>query len=112
MGIGCRLRGVDTADRARGDAQRALAEGGRAGAVELTGRLHVFRGLCGVDSRHRGARTGLDAVEAKYRFVRQGRMVSSGRVEGCALNRWAVAGRLNSGVTRNDMQSAAFALRA
>jgi hypothetical protein len=55
--------------------------------ANLTGRLDGCRGLCGVDSRHRGARAGLEAVEARSRVGRQGRMVSSGRVEGYAVNR-------------------------
>jgi len=39
-------------------------------------------------------------------------MVSSGRVEGCAVKRYIGAGQLSSGATRDDMQGAAFALRA
>src|ERR1700733_885186 len=112
MGIGCHLRGVETADRARGDAQRALAEGGRAAAVELTGRLDGGRELCVAGSKHRGARAELVAVEARSRIGRQGRMVSSGRVEACEANHQAGTGRLNSGKTRDDMKRAAFALRA
>src|ERR1035437_5351110 len=112
MGIGCRLGGAETANRAHGDAQRALAEGARAAAVELTGRLDGGRELCVADSKHRGARAELEAVEAKNRVVRHGRMVSSGRVEGCAVKRYVGAGQLSSGATRDDMQDAAFALGA
>jgi hypothetical protein len=112
MGIECRLRRVETADRARGDAQRAMAEGGRAAAVELTGRLDGGCELCVAGSKRRGARAELVAVEARSRVERQGRMVFSGRVEACEANRQAGAGRLNSGKTRDDMKRAAFALRA
>ena len=112
MGIGCRPRGAETANRVRRDAQWALAERVRVSAVDLAGRLDVCRGPRGVDSRHRGARTGLEAVEAKNRVGRQGRKVSSGRVEGCAVKRCVGAGELRSGAARDDMQDAAFALGA
>ena len=112
MGIGYRLRGAETVDRARGDAQRGPAKGVRVSAVGLRRRLGVCLGWRGVDSRHRGARTGLEGVEAKNRVGRQSRMVSSGRVEGCAVKRYVGAGELDSGTTRDDMQGAAFALGA
>jgi hypothetical protein len=112
MGIGCRLRGAETANRARGDAQRAMAEGVRAAAVELAGRLDCGRELCVADSKHRGARAGLEAAEAGNRVGRQDRMVCSGGVEGCAVKRWVWAGRVNGGATCDDTQSAAFALGA
>src|SRR5271155_5461139 len=112
MGIGWRLRGAETADRARVDAQRALAEGVLAAAVELTGRLDGGREVCVADSKHRGARAELVAVEARSRVGRHGRMVYSGRVESCAVKRYVVAGQLSSGAARDDMQDVAFALRA
>ena len=87
MGIGCRLRGAEAANRARDDVQLAMADRVFVAAVRLIGRLDGCRGLRGVDSRHRGAMAGLEAVEARNRFGRQGRMVSSGRVEGCAVKR-------------------------
>jgi hypothetical protein len=65
--------------------QLAIADGFLVGALQLIGRLDVCRGPRGVDSRHRGARAGLEAVEAKSRVGRQGCMVSSGRVEGYAV---------------------------
>ena len=96
MGIGCRLRGAERANRARGDAQRAPAERVRTAALGLTGRLDGGRELCAADSEHRGARAELVAVETRSRVGRQGRMVFSGRVEACEANRQTGAGRLNS----------------
>jgi hypothetical protein len=56
MEIGYRLGRAETVNRARGDAQLAMAD--RVGAVsgQLTGRLDGCRELCGADSRHGGAR--------------------------------------------------------
>ena len=87
MGIGCRLREAETANRARDDVQLAMADRVLAAAVHLIGQLDDSRELRLSDSRHRGARAELEAVEAKNRVVRHGRMVSSGRVEGCAVER-------------------------
>jgi hypothetical protein len=62
-------------------------------AAAADGEVGWCRELCGADSRHRGARAGLEAVEARNRVGRQDRMVSSGRVEGCAVKslRWGWA---------------------
>ena len=112
MGIGCRLRGAEAANRARDDVQLAIADRVLAVSVHLMRRLDESRELRSFDSRHRGARTGLEGVEAKNRVGRQSRMVSSGRVEGCAVKRYVGAGELDSGTTRDDMQGAEFALGA
>jgi hypothetical protein len=45
-------------NRARGDAQLAMADGVRAVSAQLTGRLDGCRELCGADSRHGGAGAG------------------------------------------------------
>ena len=87
MGIGWRLRGAEAANRARDDVQLAMAERVLAVSVHLMRRLDDRRELRFFDSRHRGARAELEAVEAKYQVGRQGRMVSSGRVEGSAVKR-------------------------
>lgn len=102
MGIGCRLQGVETANRARGDAQRALAEGVSAAAVELVGRLDGGRELCVADSKHRGARAGLEAVEARNRFGRQGGMLlrKSQRLRTESLS-WGWATQQRSNVQRH-----------
>ena len=68
--------------------------------------------LCAADWKHRGAKAGRYPAAGRSRFVIQGRMVSSGRVEGCAVKRYVGAGELDSGTTRDDMQGAAFALGA
>jgi len=112
MGIGCRLRGTETANRANRDAQWALSDRGRAAAADLTERLDGDREVCVADSKHRGARAWLEAVGARNRVGRQDRMVSSGRVEGCAVSRYAGAGWFDSGTTCDDVQGAAFALRS
>ena len=87
MGIGCRLWGVETASRARDDVQLAMADRVFAVSVHLMRRLDDSRELRLFDSRHRGARAGLEAVEAWSQVGRQDRMVSSGSVEGCTVNR-------------------------
>ena len=51
---------------------------------------------------------GWEAVEARSRRGIEERMVSSGRVQGCAVGR----GQFNSGITPDDVQGAAFALWA
>jgi hypothetical protein len=56
-------------------------------SVHLMRRLDDSRELRLFDLRHRGARAGLEAVEAWNRVGRQDRMVSSGSVEGCTVNR-------------------------
>jgi hypothetical protein len=112
MGIGCRLRGAEVAKRAGDDVQLAMAECVLAVSVHLTRRLDDSRELRLFDSRHRGARAGLQAVEAWSQVGRQDRMVSSGSVEGCTVNRKTGTGRLNRGTTHDDTQGAAFALWA
>ena len=105
MGIDCRLRRAKTADWARRDPRRAVAELVRAAAVGVTGSLGRCRELCGADSRHKGAMAEREAVGARNRVGGQGRMACSRRVEGCAV-------KLNCGRTCHDVQSAAFALGA
>ena len=58
MGIGYRLGRAEMVNRARGDAQLAMADGVRAVFAQLTGRLDGCRELCGADSRHGGAGAG------------------------------------------------------
>ena len=72
MGIGRRLRGTETANRARDDVQLAMAERVLAVSVHLMRRLDDGRELRFVDSRHRGARAELEAVETRNRVGRQG----------------------------------------
>ena len=57
------LQGAETANRAPGDVQLAMADRALAAAVHLIGRLGGSRELRLSDSRHKGARAGLDAVE-------------------------------------------------
>jgi hypothetical protein len=67
MGIGCRLRRAETANRAREDAQLAMAERVRAAAGNLTGRLDGCCEVCEADSKHRGARAGRESVAVRSR---------------------------------------------
>ena len=59
MGIGCRLRGAEAANRARDDVQLAMADRVLAVSVYLIRRLNDSRALRLFDSRHRGAMAGL-----------------------------------------------------
>jgi len=58
MGIGCRLRGAEAANRARDDVQLAMADRVLAVSVHLMRRLDESRELRSFDSRHRGAMAG------------------------------------------------------
>jgi hypothetical protein len=59
MGIGCRLRGAEAADRVRDDVQLAMGDRVLGVSVHLMRRLDDSRELRLFDSRHRGARAGL-----------------------------------------------------
>jgi hypothetical protein len=59
MGIGCRLRGAEAANRVRDDVQLAMADRVLAVSVYLMRRLNDSRALRLFDSRHRGAMAGL-----------------------------------------------------
>lgn len=92
MGIGYRLRGVETANRAQAERKLAMADPVCVASVDQVGRLDGCREQCGVDSKHTGARAGLEAVAVRGRVGRHVRMFCSGRVEGYAMKHLAGTG--------------------
>ncbi len=58
MGIGCRLRGAEAANRAQDDVQLAVADGVLAVSLQFMRRLDDSRELRLFDSRHKGSEGG------------------------------------------------------
>jgi hypothetical protein len=64
MGIGSRLRRVETVDRAREEPKSAMTGLVRDAVANRLGRLDGFRVACGADGRHSTTKAELDAVAA------------------------------------------------